>query len=328
LSAVYGRNDFGNETYSNARDRILDAMAADIAAQSEINLPEKPKIPDSLQDANPNETRWQRDLLDYEHRYAASMQASLPIGPLELSTRFELEPDVVAIGAARTTMAAFADALEVEPRRSPRNIALRKRPALKSAMLAASLCAVVVIGGSTALLLLKNSNLPTDWSGMAPKSDNFDVAVQSLQKPSGGQLQATVQSLQKPSHAQLLAAQNEPTPGASVGTSAVMSPSASQVELRPLSQPTPEKIADLVRRGRELFAAGKVRDARILLKRAAEAGDASAALVLATTYDPADLEKLQARDADPDIAMARAWYQKAKDLASTPDRRFPQNSDR
>jgi TPR repeat protein len=94
------------------------------------------------------------------------------------------------------------------------------------------------------------------------------------------------------------------------------------------NQLTPEGIADLVKRGRELIVAGKIHDARLLLKRAADAGDASAALALATTYDPAELEKLQARDADPDIAMARAWYQKAKGLASTPDRGFPQNSDR
>jgi hypothetical protein len=65
-----------------------------------------------------------------------------------------------------------------------------------------------------------------------------------------------------------------------------------------------------------------------LLKRAAEAGESSAALALATTYDPAELQKLQSRDADPDIATAQAWYQKAKDLASKHGREFPQNSDR
>jgi TPR repeat protein len=188
-----------------------------------------------------------------------------------------------------------------------------------------------------ALVLLRN-NSSAEWSAIAPRSDKSDLAVQSLQEPSGVQLKAVqslqepsgvqlkaVQSLQEPSDAQLHATQNEPTPGASVNTSAAMSPSTSQVELQPLStnQPTPEEITDLVRRGRELFAGGKIRDARILLKRAAEGGDASAALALATTYDPRDLEKLQARDADPDIAMARVWYQKAKDLASTPDRGFP-----
>ena len=94
------------------------------------------------------------------------------------------------------------------------------------------------------------------------------------------------------------------------------------------NQPKPEEIADLVKRGRELFAAGKIRDARILLKRAAEAGDASAALALATTYDPAELEKLEARDADPDITEARAWYQKAKGLGSTSAGGIPQNTAR
>ena len=84
----------------------------------------------------------------------------------------------------------------------------------------------------------------------------------------------------------------------------------------PANQLKREAIADLVKRGRELIAAGKIRDARLLLKRAADAGDASAAFALGTTYDPAELKKLGAPDTDPDIAEARAWYQKAKDLKS------------
>jgi hypothetical protein len=85
-------------------------------------------------------------------------------------------------------------------------------------------------------------------------------------------------------------------------------------------QLTPEEIANLVKLGRELIAIGKIRDARLALERAADAGDASAAFALATTYDPTVLEKLQVHDADPDTAMARAWYQKAKDLETTPAR--------
>ena len=81
---------------------------------------------------------------------------------------------------------------------------------------------------------------------------------------------------------------------------------------------TPEEIVDLIKRGRELIAAGKIRDARVLLTKAANAGDANAALALAMTYDPVELGKLGQRDSDPDIAMARAWYQKATDLGSTP----------
>ena len=52
-----------------------------------------------------------------------------------------------------------------------------------------------------------------------------------------------------------------------------------------------------------------------MLARAAEAGSASAALALGGTYDPNTREIAgESRDAPPDTAMARAWYEKAKDL--------------
>jgi hypothetical protein len=319
--AVRREHDSADEAYSIVRNRILDAMAADIAIKAGIDLPEKLELP---QDANPNETGLRPDLLEYRLPYASASARSLPSEPFVLNTPFEHSADYGAHAYAPRAPARaaleFEDDVAVVQKIEP-----RRRPALKLAMLAASFCAVAAIGGSMALSLLRNSNSATDWFAMAPKSDKLDVAVQSLQEPSATQLQAAVQSLQKPSEAQLQAMQNEAIPGPSVGRSVVMSPSASSVasvDLQPPStnQPTPEEIADLVKRGRELFAAGKIRDARTLLKRAAEAGDASAALALATTYDPAELKKLRAHDADPDIAMARAWYQKAKDLAATPDR--------
>lgn len=48
----------------------------------------------------------------------------------------------------------------------------------------------------------------------------------------------------------------------------------------------PEQIAGLLKRGGELMAAGNISLARLALKRAAEAGNASAALELGATYDP------------------------------------------
>jgi TPR repeat protein len=73
----------------------------------------------------------------------------------------------------------------------------------------------------------------------------------------------------------------------------------------------------LVKRGRDLIGAGKIREARWVLKRAADAGDPAATLALATTYDPNVLKKLNSRDSDPDVGLAQAWYQKAADLGST-----------
>ena len=54
----------------------------------------------------------------------------------------------------------------------------------------------------------------------------------------------------------------------------------------------------------------------MLLRTAAEAHDATSAFLLATTYDPIVLEKLKGADSEPDMVMARTWYQKAADLGS------------
>jgi hypothetical protein len=86
-----------------------------------------------------------------------------------------------------------------------------------------------------------------------------------------------------------------------------------------------EQIAALIKVGRELIADGKIPLARLVLQRAASAGSAPAALELGGTYDPIILERLGATSVTemvenvvvlPDTALARAWYQKAKDLGS------------
>ena len=76
-------------------------------------------------------------------------------------------------------------------------------------------------------------------------------------------------------------------------------------------------IAALNTRGQELAAQGKFRLARVVLERAAEARSAAAALALGRTYDPLVDRSAIRGDAPPDVAMARAWYEKAKDLGST-----------
>jgi hypothetical protein len=73
----------------------------------------------------------------------------------------------------------------------------------------------------------------------------------------------------------------------------------------------PEELATLLKRARSLIAIGDIAPARLLLKRAADAQEASAALLLAQTYDPAVLGKQDMRSIAPDPALAREWYQKA-----------------
>ena len=72
-----------------------------------------------------------------------------------------------------------------------------------------------------------------------------------------------------------------------------------------------EELATLLKRAKSLIAIGDIAPARLLLKRAADAQEASAALLLAQTYDPAVLGKQDMRSIAPDPALAREWYQKA-----------------
>lgn len=77
-----------------------------------------------------------------------------------------------------------------------------------------------------------------------------------------------------------------------------------------------EEIATLVKRGQDFIANGDLASARLVLRRAAEGGDAQAALLLGSTYDPATFERLKVLGSDPDPVQARAWYQRAADLGS------------
>jgi tetratricopeptide (TPR) repeat protein len=93
------------------------------------------------------------------------------------------------------------------------------------------------------------------------------------------------------------------------------------------SQAPPLLTWDVVRRGLHLLGQGHITDARQLLLHWEAQGaerDAAVALSLGTSYDPIELEQLRSAAASPnvvpdsfaDIAMARTWYLKAKDLGS------------
>ena len=107
-----------------------------------------------------------------------------------------------------------------------------------------------------------------------------------------------------------------PVETGSTGTRPSETPN-SQATSAPLRRMDREEITDLLKRGGEFVAAGNLGPARLALRRAAQAGDPQAAFVLATTYDPILLETRRVIGVVPDIAMARAWYEKAKEFGST-----------
>jgi hypothetical protein len=77
-----------------------------------------------------------------------------------------------------------------------------------------------------------------------------------------------------------------------------------------------EELANLLKRAENYLQNGDIAAARLLLRLAAEAGDAPATIALAATYDPEILKQLGALGAKGDVAKARAWYQKASELGS------------
>src|SRR5450631_566395 len=78
----------------------------------------------------------------------------------------------------------------------------------------------------------------------------------------------------------------------------------------------PDEVVAMLKRAKVMIATGDIVAARLLLERAAGAQDATAALLLAQTYDPAVLGNQDARTIMPDRAAARVWYQRAAGLGS------------
>jgi TPR repeat protein len=102
----------------------------------------------------------------------------------------------------------------------------------------------------------------------------------------------------------------------------MLQPSATGEQALLSSKPSrvldPEEIKLLMKQGEQLIAAGDVVTARVVLQRAAEVGNASAAMALGATYDPNVLAKLGVMGVSADMKKARNWYEKAETLGSPP----------
>ena len=115
------------------------------------------------------------------------------------------------------------------------------------------------------------------------------------------------------------AAASSPTPSV-----AVSSPAASAVVSSPIASALNElatglkddEISTLIKRGQALVKDGDFAAARVLFRRAADAGNAQAALALASTYDPTIIKQLSAVAVQPDIDRALTWYATAADRGS------------
>ncbi len=117
----------------------------------------------------------------------------------------------------------------------------------------------------------------------------------------------------QPPAVQLAAVQPTVVQSAAVQPAAVAQPPAVAPAPRRLD---PDELAALLKRAKGLIAVGDIAPARLLLERAADAQEPSAALMLAQTYDPAVLGTPDMRSITPDPELARSWYQKAARFGS------------
>jgi TPR repeat protein len=104
---------------------------------------------------------------------------------------------------------------------------------------------------------------------------------------------------------------------------AILAPAQTLPETRAGAQPplparqlTNEEIAAFLERGREYIRTADLAAARLLFRRAAEAGDPQAALALGATYDPVTLGEIGLENFYSDVAEARTWYEQARELGS------------
>jgi hypothetical protein len=110
---------------------------------------------------------------------------------------------------------------------------------------------------------------------------------------------------------------DEPTVGPAVEPTRAVTPETlgtGPAPAAPATALTAKEVAALVSRGRTYFAAGDLTAARLLFRRAANAGDAAAAIAMGSTYDPAVLAKHVVGGHGADVTEARQWYEKARQM--------------
>jgi hypothetical protein len=84
----------------------------------------------------------------------------------------------------------------------------------------------------------------------------------------------------------------------------------------PLTEDQKRALA-LMERGRTQAERGNISVARLFYRRAADAGLGEGALALAATYDPDELARMRVAGVQPDLALAREWYEKARQLGAS-----------
>jgi hypothetical protein len=146
---------------------------------------------------------------------------------------------------------------------------------------------------------------PTDESSVPPGTLLAATPSSEILQPKSPVLSPSVPAALQPARPEIAAP-----------TVATAPAPAAYPEPRPSPSLSRDEVTALLKRGRELIAAGDIASARLILTHVAEAGVAEASLVMAGTYDAVALSKVRVLGLQPDAAKARAWYERAAQQGS------------
>jgi hypothetical protein len=369
LRAVHGERDFTNGEHATARGRILDEIAShiawavhderdsadqeDSAARDRIDeiadrlaseLGEHSRAPDSLK------MREYIDPTGSDEYLRPSRFASAPIlsefaARAPATRRASLPQEALNAAAPLDAMAALPANLDIarDSSRKRQKVKLRRRHIAKQfgGLAIGAAAGVLLLAGAYRLdwIPRNNTNSESHFAASTPSvvAARIGSAETGLPHKQGSTSQTT------PSPA-VVATTRLPSPAPVLSNDFVPSPQG-MAPPQPGDPGTPvvakagtasnvDDIAGAVRRGEALIVNGEILAARLVLKEAADANSAEAALALGMTYDPFVLKELELRRRGPeprvalklpskvddvlaDVDLARHWYQKSKDLGST-----------
>jgi Sel1 repeat len=268
---------------------------------------------------------------DYTFMYAPSWARWKPPMVAAHETSIEQPPQDHVVDAARS---AFSGDLAVEDLRRRHSLTPEIIPEPKSlkgdhtrALIALRLSGVTAIAALIAWVVV---SLPA--MHRQPGNDNVHTAVLPNQAD-GEQDQLPTATAQSPLNDRRPQA-NEPRanggseerqsgmttvmagPVTDAFMQATASPSTGSRLERTTAQADEEEISALIKLAQGFLSNRDISSARLLLRRAAEAGSAAAALSLGETFDPLVIRQLHAIGVQPDPAKAREWYERAAQLGS------------
>jgi hypothetical protein len=318
LRAVHCRCDFTDEEYAAARDHILDVMANSIAAESKGHSPDRDLL-GMLGDIDPKGRKEYR-----RHRQPESVRMLMDEMLAAIVSVFQSSATPCASprreGVQFRIALASVDISQGSSRKQ-QIVETRRGLIAKHRMFGAAAigAAVLLLFGAYCLVWFPRNDTSSESHVAAiapafvsaqfgspvpelPNKQDFVSASQGVASDLSRAVTATTRILSPVLSSNFVP--SPPAPGSfaseSQGTAQPRTGDhGSSVAARAGTPDNVEDIVDTVRRGEVLIVNGEILAARSVLKKAADANSAQAALALGMTYDPVELEELKARLGPP-----------------------------